>query len=113
MREIRTSGSMSGERKRNDGCMAPSHRASPRLYSSAYDTPTSHVQALGLRPIKSGVDPTYKEISPSFGNASPARANAARACTESSSMRRTSASMLSSFSSGLIQSMNATSIAWP
>src|SRR5215207_8085115 len=32
MREIRTSGSMSGERKRSDGRMAPSHRASPRLY---------------------------------------------------------------------------------
>ena len=32
MREIRTSGSMSGERKRSDGHMAPSNRASPRLY---------------------------------------------------------------------------------
>ncbi len=32
MREIRTSGSMSGERKRSDGLSAPSNRASPRLY---------------------------------------------------------------------------------
>jgi hypothetical protein len=33
MRENRTSGSMSGERKRSDGHRAPCHRASPRLYS--------------------------------------------------------------------------------
>jgi hypothetical protein len=32
MRENRTSGSMSGERKRSDGHMAPSNRATPRLY---------------------------------------------------------------------------------
>jgi hypothetical protein len=32
MREIRTSGSMSGERKRSDGLTAPSNRAAPRLY---------------------------------------------------------------------------------
>jgi hypothetical protein len=33
MREIRTSGSMSGERKRSVGpSRTPSHRASPRLY---------------------------------------------------------------------------------
>jgi hypothetical protein len=33
MREIRTSGSMSGERKRSVCQSAPSHRASPRLYT--------------------------------------------------------------------------------
>ena len=32
MRENRTSGSMSGEGKRSVGRMAPSNRASPRLY---------------------------------------------------------------------------------
>ena len=32
MREIRTSGSMSGERKRSESRMALSHRASSRLY---------------------------------------------------------------------------------
>jgi len=34
MREIRTSGSMSGERKRSVCQSAPSHRASPRLYTT-------------------------------------------------------------------------------
>ena len=47
---------------------------------------------------------------PSFGKASGARANAARASLESSSMRRTRSSMLSNLSSGLIQSMKATSM---
>ena len=45
MREIRTSGSMSGERKRSDGRMAPSHRASPRLYP--YELPTQR-QIVGM-----------------------------------------------------------------
>jgi hypothetical protein len=45
MREIRTSGSMSGERKRNDGCTAPK---SPRLSSTLLELfarPNDHTVA--------------------------------------------------------------------
>jgi hypothetical protein len=56
MREIHKSGSMSGERKRDDASMAPSHRAPLRLYSSALRE-TQHLRAevLGLA---SSTEPT-------------------------------------------------------
>ncbi len=62
MREIRTSGSMSGERKRSDGLSAPSNRASPRLYpygASPYAVATRSVRC----PLRINSHPTIATLS--------------------------------------------------
>jgi hypothetical protein len=72
------------------------------------------IDARDLLRQRGRANPTfYRATCPSFGKASPARASAARARRESSFICRTRASTLSSLSSGLIQSMKATSMTSP
>jgi hypothetical protein len=68
MREIRTSGSMSGERKRNDGCTAPK---SPRLSSTLLEllrafTPVFAGYARSNTPAAARIVESREELDPTY-----------------------------------------------